>query len=141
VQDLVGPTLGGRYRLLGSAFGVQMHQAQRLTDLRVSERAKPARAPTQQRRLNATAHGLDKEDFGQSVDDRGRPRQVLRGFGGNELQVDWNHGVALGPDAGSLRIGGRCFTSRLLSGDANVKHPATTDVGVPPPPYRMSRDR
>ena len=86
MQDLVGPTLGGRYRLLGSAFGVQMHQAQCLTDPRVSERAKPARAPTQQRRLNATAHGLDKEDFGQSVDDRGRPRQVLRGFGGNELQ-------------------------------------------------------
>jgi len=56
-------------------------------------------------------------------------------------KVDWNHGVALGPDAGRWRIGGRCFTSRLLSGDANVKHPATTDVGVPPPPYRMSRDR
>jgi hypothetical protein len=55
--------------------------------------------------------------------------------------VDWNHGVALGPDAGRWMIGGRCFTSRSLSGDAKVKHPATTDVGVPPPPYRMSRDR
>jgi hypothetical protein len=54
--------------------------------------------------------------------------------------VDWNHGVAFGPEADRWMIDGRCLTRRSLSSDANVKHPATTDVGAPGPPYRMSRD-
>src|ERR1700730_14234284 len=55
--------------------------------------------------------------------------------------VDWNQEVECGPAAGRWMIGGRCLTSSSLSGEAKVKHPATKDVGVPPPPYVMRPDR
>ena len=63
-----------------------MHERKGLADLRVGQGAQPTGFAGEKGGMDARAHGLDEEDFGEAIDNGGRAGLILRSFRGDDLQ-------------------------------------------------------
>src|SRR5262245_48062994 len=97
-----------------------MDQRQRLTDLRIDQRAEPA-GRTLARLHEMRAHGLDEQDVSEAADDCFRARLSCRHFGSDELErgfepFDRRAAVAL-----NVNDWGQRPNQRITSGVINTK--------------------
>jgi hypothetical protein len=132
--------LAGQFRYRPGSPRLGVHQPQRHPDVRVGQAAEPAGIPSgsgawmrvRMACMNSTSASLSTitEDPGRSC-----TSSVAMNW-----SVAWSQGDEEASDAETWMIGGRYLTGQSLSGVANVKHPAITEAGIPPPPAVITRD-